>query len=100
MSKTICSKCRYAIQDTPEMFCMFRKLHTNDGLFKNCYCFIPKSVFHRITASPEVLAKFLVFHNCIRRGRTKYHSAVVGGEFDSYEEAYAATVAKLKEVEK
>lgn len=57
-----------------------------------------QTVFHRITASPEVLAKFLVFHNRIYRGRTKYHSAVAGGEFDSYEEAIAATVAKLKEV--
>lgn len=56
------------------------------------------SVFNQITQSPEVLAKLLVFHNCIYRGRTKYHSAVVGGEFDRYEEAYAATVAKLKEV--
>lgn len=56
------------------------------------------TVFDTITASPEVLAKFLVFHNRIYKGRTKYHSAVVGGEFDSYEDAIAATVAKLKEV--
>lgn len=56
------------------------------------------TVFDRITASPEVLAKFLVFHNCIYKGRTKYHSAVVGGEFDRYDEAITATVAKLKEV--
>ena len=60
---------------------------------------IPKiTVFDRLTASPEVLATFLVFHNRIYKGRTKYHSSVIGGEFDSYEEAIAATVAKLKEV--
>lgn len=57
-----------------------------------------QTLFDRITVSPETLAKFLVFHNRIYRGRTKYHSAVVGGEFDSYEEAIAATVAKLEEV--
>ena len=60
--------------------------------------FLPVSVFDRITASPEVLAPFLVFHNRIYKGRTKYHSAVIGGEFDSYEEAVAATVERLKEV--
>lgn len=56
------------------------------------------TVFEHITKSPEVLAVFLVFHNCIRKGLTKYHSAVVGGDFDSYEEAIAVTVAKLKDV--
>lgn len=57
-------------------------------------------IFDQIKQSPEVMAKFLVFHNRIYKGRTKYHSAVVGGEFDSYEEAYAATLAKLWEVAK
>lgn len=57
-------------------------------------------LFDRITTSPEVLANFLVFHNRIYKGRTKYHSAVVGGEFYSREEAIAATVARLKEVAK
>jgi hypothetical protein len=98
MSKKNCSNCQFSIQDFPDLFCLFRKLHTQDGLFENCHCFLPKSVFHRITASPEVLANFLVFHNCIYKGHIKHHSAVVGGEFDSREEAYAATVAKLNEV--
>ena len=57
-----------------------------------------QTIFSRLTSSLEVLAKFLVFHNCIRKGRTKYHSAVVGGEFDSYEDAFSATVERLKEV--
>ncbi|MBQ7404166.1 MAG: hypothetical protein IJW05_12105 [Lentisphaeria bacterium] len=60
--------------------------------------FLEATVFHQITQSPEVLAKFLVFHNRIHKGRTKYHSAIVGGEFDSYQDAIAATVAKLKDV--
>ena len=68
------------------------------GNRKACKYFKQASVFQQITASLEVLAKFLVFHNRIYKGRTKYHSAVVGGEFDSYEEAFSATVAKLKEV--
>lgn len=61
---------------------------------------LPMTVFDHIKQSPEVISKFLVFHNRIYKGRTKYHSSVVGGEFDSYEEAIAATVAKLKEVVK
>lgn len=97
MSK-VCSDCQFSIQYFPDLFCTVRKLSTKDGLFVNCHHYLPKTLFDRLMASPEVLAKFLVFHNCIRKGRTKYHSAVVGGEFDSYEEVYAATVAKLKEV--
>ena len=56
------------------------------------------TLFDHIKQSPEVMAKFLVFHNRIYKGRTKYHSAVVGGEFDTKEEAIAATLEKLKEV--
>ena len=58
------------------------------------------TVFDHIKQSPEVMAKFLVFHSRIYKGRTKYHSSVVGGEFDSYKEAVDATVEKLKEVVK
>ena len=88
---------------------LFSYEHTEDNDWRLCTCercgcsgtpeeFLYNSVFARITASPEVLAKFLVFHNRIYKGRTKYHSAVVGGEFDSYEEAFDATLARLKEV--
>lgn len=58
----------------------------------------PPTVFQRITQSIEMLAEFLVFHNRIYKGRTKYYSSVVGGEFDSREAAKAATIEKLKEV--
>ena len=103
MSKTICSKCRYAIQDIPEMFCMFRKLHTKDGYFENCHCFFPKSVFDRITSSPEVLAENFIHKILTEHDEYKWRGEIgyinwKSAEFDSKEEAIAATVAKLKEV--
>lgn len=101
MSKTICSKCRYAIQDVLEMFCMRRKLHTKDGLFVDCCCFSPKSVFHRITQSTEMLAEKLVY--LVRdgyNGAANYYwcSTVTDGMWKTKQEAVAATVAKLEEV--
>lgn len=98
MSKTICSKCRYAVQDILEMFCMCRKLHTKDGLFKNCHCFSPKSVFHYITQSPEVLAEKLVVEYQHGVKDYAYYSTVTGGLYNTKEEAVAATVKALKEV--
>ena len=99
MSKIVCSNCRFAIQDVPEMFCLFRKLHTKDGLFDDCGCFLPKSTFDRITTSPEVLAEKLVYRKYyILQGET-WTSNVLLSEFETKEDAVAATVAKLKEVE-
>lgn len=101
MSKTICSKCRYAVQDILEMFCMCRKLHTKDGLFKSCHCFSPKSVFHYITQSPEVMAPYCIATKPAINGDTLYyHSTVTGGIYLTESQAIAATVEKLKEVEK
>ena len=99
MSKTICSKCRFAIQDIPEMFCMYRKLHTQDGYFENCHGFYPKSVFHCLTQSPEVLAEKLVYQGF---DGGFYSSIIEDGtkEFHNEPEAIAATVARLKEVAK
>jgi hypothetical protein len=96
MSKKNCSNCQFSIQDFPDLFCLFRKLHTQDGLFENCHCFLPKSVFDRITASPEVLAENLVYRY---DGNGTWRSFLLYGyEFLTKEEAYAATVAKLNEV--
>ena len=51
--------------------------------------------FDRITASPEVLAEYLVF----RDFKTGMWTSLMGVEsFAEYKEAIAATVAKLKEV--
>ena len=102
MSKTICSNCSYAIHDIPEMFCMRRKLHTKDGLFENCHCFSPKSVFDSITQSPEVLAEKLVYRYVYYSmgGTATYYwmSTLFDKTWDTKAEAIAATLAKLKEV--
>lgn len=57
----------------------------------------PPTVFDRITTSPEVLAEKLVYY--LRYGNC-YASSIISDVFKSREEAIAATVAKLKEVEK
>ena len=58
------------------------------------------TIFHRLTASPEVLAEKLVF--IIRceadPSLAGWTSHVVQSVFETREEAIAATVAKLKEV--
>lgn len=98
MSK-VCSDCRFSIQDFPDLFCTVRKLSTKDGLFVTCHHYLPKTIFHRITTSPEVLAKELVTLDCdslwfawVGIGRRE--------AFSTREEAIAATVEKLKEVER
>jgi hypothetical protein len=58
------------------------------------------TVFHHITASPEVLAeKFigLIFDHRFT-SKYRYYSMLTGEFYNSREEAHAATVAKLKEV--
>lgn len=54
------------------------------------------TVFDRITSSPEVLAPTMIWEDydwCVFRS-----NIIEGGEFDTREDAIAATVAKLKEV--
>lgn len=55
------------------------------------------TLFDTITASPEVLAEKLVYY--LRYGNC-YASSIISDVFKSKEEANAATVARLKEVEK
>jgi hypothetical protein len=55
-----------------------------------------KTVFDRITASPEVLAEDLVYES----GAMWMSTLITDATFDTLEEAIAATVEKLKEVEK
>lgn len=58
------------------------------------------TIFHRITASPEVLAEefcdtmFSCYNNAFR-----WYSMLTGEFYNSKAEAIAATVARLKEVE-
>lgn len=54
------------------------------------------TIFHRITSSPEVLAPYLVFFSARDNGWCSMLTA--GSSYDTYKEAIAATVAKLKEV--
>jgi hypothetical protein len=74
--------------------------------------FTQQTVFHRITASPEVLAEKLVYQRnskvihqndkCTLEYWTfSWKSSVIKGQsFETKEEAIAATVARLNEVEK
>jgi hypothetical protein len=59
-----------------------------------------QTVFQQITTSPEALAPLLV-HIIVCEEDTSirgWTSNVVQSVFETYEEAFAATVAKLKEV--
>lgn len=105
MSK-VCSDCQFSIQYFPDLFCTVRKLSTKDGRFVDCHHYLPKTVFDRITESPKVLAEKLVFaigrivpdYNHVV---TLWYSTIIPGiTFETRTEAIAATVAKLKEVEK
>jgi hypothetical protein len=63
--------------------------------WKNKYKPRKKTVFHKITQSPEVLAEKFVYY--LRYGNC-YASSIISDVFKSREEALAATVEKLKEV--
>ena len=71
-----------------------------------CVDFKPqgKTLFDRITASPEVLAEKLVFQFIGYDGSGLFHgywkSTITDWDYNTKSEAIAATVAKLKEVAK
>lgn len=70
----------------------------DDYLYESCSDFeqkAPQTVFHRITTSPEVLAETYMFNYDGKEFKSLLLPNLV---FSSREEAYAATVAKLKEV--
>lgn len=88
---------------------LFSYEHTEDNDWQLCTCercgcsgtpeeFLYNSVFARITASPEVLAEELVTLDC--DGWWAYVGIGKRKSYPTREEAIAATVAKLKEVEK
>ena len=76
----------------------------NEEVVKDADIPLPKhkqSLFDRITASPEVLAPHLVY--AVHYGGLYFwHSVLIypAFPFETKDEAIAATVAKLKEVEK
>jgi hypothetical protein len=59
-----------------------------------CRGFRPRTFFHRIADSVTDLAHYLVYNE----SPGKWCSTVVYGAWKTYDEAIAATVAKLKEV--
>lgn len=66
---------------------------------KQSFCYPPKTVFARITASPEVLAPEFVEMMYDRVAcEDRYYSMLTGEFYNSYEEAIAATLARLKEM--
>ena len=117
--------CPEEMPDPNSMACSF--FIGKENVCKNCKHFAPKTthckkgvpwiseddscnnfeqkpkmtVFQQITESPETLAKMLVIPNYSGRG---YFSIIIDegidgyGWYRTYEEAIAATVAKLKEV--
>lgn len=106
MSNKVCEKCH--IFDDMHDYCIIAgDRHANSPA---CDCFVDKcqkstspTVFDRITKSPEVLAEKLVYEeSLIKPDGTyvcRYFSTIIdGGCWLDEEEAFAATVAKLKEV--
>lgn len=61
---------------------------------EDCTGFRPLTFFNKITDSCEDLAHYLVY----TPSAYVWCSSVVPGAWETYEEAFAATVAKLKEV--
>ena len=123
MSKKTCRDCLHcSIDGADEVYCYGMPWHYPFGgsdtvtLDKEaCKHFLERdkpTVFHRITASPEVLAEKLVYQrNCkiihqndkstMEYWTYSWKSSVITGQsFETKAEAIAATVAKLKEVEK
>ena len=125
MNKKTCKDCLHcSIEGADEAYCCGMPWHYPFGgsdtvaLDKEaCGYFWERdkpTVFNRITTSPEVLAPQLVYvikqlftiSGTSRENpggyevKTKWFSTIIDGDFDSGSEAIAATLARLKEVEK
>ena len=62
---------------------------------------LPETIFHRITASPEMLAEKLVYSERLDYCYEEWYSTLFSDKvFDTKSEAIAATVARLNEVVK
>lgn len=111
---SICKKCFFY----GEPLCSYQKNVKVDCDICKYFMAIPQTLFDRITASPEVLAEKLVYQSAVEGKKTVndiygigvgvrsciyyvWKSAVTGDDtYISEKEAIAATVDKLKEVEK
>ena len=94
MSKLVCKKCK-SIAVEYEDYCGGTSYYRckTCGMRGNEDKFTQVNIFHRITASPEVLAESLVFWE------GGWTSRFIRFTTTNQEEAVAATVAKLKEFE-
>lgn len=97
------SKCRECARyDRTKNICCLTKsniLNPNDD--QHCVYWLKRRqlLFDRMMASPEVLAPNLVYFVSTSWGEAYWTSTITEEkEFESYEKAIAATVAKLKEV--
>ena len=97
MSKLVCENCKSNSVEY-EDYCggtSYYRCKTCGRLGDKTH-FTPMTVFHQITASPEVLAEKLVYRY---DGNGTWRSFLLYGyEFLTKEEAIAATVERLKEV--
>lgn len=110
MSKRICKNCG-------SLDIRISKYYNGEKCYvcNNCYrigisdVFPEYTVFHRITESPEVLAEAIVYeeyeHSILSENGCGaifpggWTSSIIEYSYSTKEEAVAATVAKLKEVE-
>ena len=99
MKNKTCGECKY-YKPYNEKICLYVHRSCVSPKTKACNNFAMPTVFDRITSSPEVLAPELV-HIIVCEEDTSlkgWTSNIVQSVFETYEEAYAATVARLKEV--
>ena len=103
MSNVImCSECKKADGDR----CTYFDNDSDRESTIACILFEPKkpTLFDRITTSPEVLAEKLVFQFIGYDGNGLFHgywkSTITDEDYATKGKAIAATVARLKEVEK
>lgn len=97
MSNNVCGKCHTF--DSMHDYCIIAgDRYANSPA---CHCFADKcqeitspTVFDCITQSPEVLAEDFVYES----GEMWMSTLIVDTTFETWEEAHAATVAKLKDV--
>lgn len=114
MSEIYCMDCRACKYIDGKAWCACRAKDISD-VDPKCDCFKRKkpTLFEHITASPEVLAAELVYHDeeheiafsVVIRGKEQrmghecWRSTIIPGAcWAEYDRAYAATVARLKEV--
>jgi hypothetical protein len=103
MSNLVCRNCK-SISVEYEDYCGGTSYYRckTCGQHGNKDKFTQQTVFHRITASPEVLAEKLTYWQYDpEQSRCGWTNNIIVGElYKNYHEAIAATVEKLKEVEK